>query len=308
MTPKDISASIRARLLNRAKEQREDFQSLLTRYGVERLLYRLGKSEHAGQFVLKGAALFVVWTGKVHRPTKDLDLLGFGEDSVPRLTTVVQSLCAMSVEPDGLVFDPSSITVAPIREDQEEYQGKRIKLVAHLGSARITVQIDVGFGDAVTPAPKEVSFPTLLPDSPVPTIRAYPRATVVAEKFEAMVKLGMDNSRMKDFYDLWVLMRGFDFDGPELMRAIRATFDRRGTALPVALPTALTDQFAKDAVKIAQWQAFRRKSGLTEAPQILADVVDELCRFLGPLLKEMQTGGPQKHRWPAGGPWASAQP
>jgi predicted nucleotidyltransferase component of viral defense system len=282
--PKDIAASIRARLLNYAREHRESFQAILTRYAIERLLYRLSKSKHAGQFVLKGAALFVVWTGSVHRPTKDLDLLGYGEDSEERLAAVMRDLCGVDVEPDGLEFDTASITVEAIREDQERYQGKRIKLIAYLARARIPLQIDVGFGDAITPAPSEVQFPTLLADSPVPTISAYPQATAVAEKFEAMVKLGMDNSRMKDFYDLWLLSRAFDFDTDVLAAAIRATFNRRGTPLPEAFPATLVDDFANDSVKIAQWKAYRAKSKLEKAPENLVEVVKSLHEFLRPAL------------------------
>lgn len=285
MTPVNIAASIQARLLNHAREHREDFQAVLTRYGIERLLYRLGRSKHANDFVLKGAALFVVWTGHTHRPTKDVDFLGYGEDSEQRLASMVRDLCELDVDPDGLVFEADSITVEAIRENQAQYQGKRIKLLARLGRARIPMQIDVGFGDAITPEASDVEFPTLLKDVPSPHIRAYPPATVVAEKFEAMVKLGMDNSRMKDFYDLWLLSRMFDFDTSELTNAVRATFNQRGTSLPTGLPTALTDEFANDSIKDKQWRAYLNKSELTDAPEGLADLINLLRTFLMPVIE-----------------------
>ena len=285
MTGKDMAASIRARLLNHAKECNEDFQAVLTRYGIERLLYRLGCSRHVEDFVLKGATLFVAWTGDAHRPTKDVDFLGYGDDSEQRLMNIVRDLCEMEPDQDGLVFDPDSITVEPIREGQTHYQGKRVRLQARLGSARIPLQIDVGFGDAVTPAPRYINFPTLLTGADVPRIRAYPQATVVAEKLEAMVKLGMDNSRMKDFYDLWFLSREFQFDTTQLAEAVRVTFRRRGTALPRGLPTALTDEFALDSIKTTQWKAFRRKSELNDAPETLAELVEPLRGFLLPVIE-----------------------
>jgi len=205
--PSNISASVRQRLLNLIRESGDDPNLVWTRYATERLLYRLSVSEHAGDFILKGAMLFMVWTGQSYRPTLDMYFLGRGEDTSERLREVFRRVCGVDVEPDGLVFDVDSVAVVPIREEQR-YQGQRITLTARLGKARIPVQVDVGFGDVVTPRAKKVSYPTLL-DFPAPSIRAYPRETVVAEKFEAMVMLGIANSRMKDFYDLYVLARDF---------------------------------------------------------------------------------------------------
>jgi predicted nucleotidyltransferase component of viral defense system len=226
-TPTNIGASVRARLLGLARHRGDDFQLLLTRYANERLLYRLGKSHHGSRFVLKGAALFTLWTGKPHRATRDVDLLGFGDPSVPHVRSVLTEVLSLDVGDDGVAFDVGSLEVGPIREEQE-YGGVRAIVVARLASARVRLQIDIGFGDAITPAAVEVEFPTLL-DFPPPRLRAYPPATVVAEKLEAMVQLGIANSRMKDFYDIVVLSRMFEFDGQLLVQAIRATFERRKT-------------------------------------------------------------------------------
>ncbi|HWN68673.1 MAG TPA: nucleotidyl transferase AbiEii/AbiGii toxin family protein [Haliangium sp.] len=232
--PKDIGASVRARLLRIARERREDFQLLLTRYANERLLYRLSMSPHGSRFVLKGAALFTLWTGRPHRSTRDLDLLGFGEPTEQHVRSVFEQIIGLDVGDDGVVFDPSSLDVGLIREEQE-YGGFRVTLRARVTSAQVRLQVDVGFGDAITPAAAMVDFPPLL-DFPPPRLRAYPRETVVAEKLEAMVQLGLANSRMKDFFDIVVLSRMFEFDGVVLVDAIRATFQRRTTPSPLGCP------------------------------------------------------------------------
>lgn len=198
--PTNVGASVRARLLRLARERGEDFQLVLTRYASERLLYRLTSSRHASRFVLKGAALFTLWTGRAHRATRDLDLLGFGDSTEPHVRAVFADVLAGDVCDDGVRFDEDSLEVGPIREEQE-YGGVRVVVIARIASAKVRLQVDVGFGDAVTPEAAMVEFPTLL-DFPAPRLRAYPRETVVAEKVEAMVQLGLANSRMKDFYDL----------------------------------------------------------------------------------------------------------
>jgi predicted nucleotidyltransferase component of viral defense system len=200
---KNLTASVRARLMNLARQGREDFGEVLSRYARERLLYRLSASDYRERFVLKGALLFSYWAGAPHRPTRDLDLLGRGEPDMALLEEAFRDICRAEVEPDGLAFLEDSVRGERIKEE-EEYEGVRLRLTAALGNARIPLQVDVGFGDAVVPAPEEVAFPTLL-GMPAPQLKAYRRETVVAEKFEAMVKLGMLNSRMKDFYDVWEL-------------------------------------------------------------------------------------------------------
>jgi predicted nucleotidyltransferase component of viral defense system len=299
-SPKDIGPSVRARLLRLARERGEDFQLLLTRYANERLLYRLSRSRHRAQFVLKGAALFALWTGKAHRATRDLDLLGFGDPSEERIRAVMGELLALEVEDDGVRFDVGSLDVGPIREEQE-YGGVRVVVTARVTTAKVRLQIDIGFGDAITPEAPTVDFPPLL-DFPAPRLRAYPRETVVAEKLEAMVQLGLANSRMKDFYDMVILSRMFEFDGELLARATRATFDRRKTPLPTNLPVALTPSFTEDATKAMQWRAFMRKSGGADIGELPA-IAAEISGFVEGPLAAAAGAHPFPSSWPSGGPW-----
>lgn len=303
--PANLAASVRQRLLNLSVSRAEDPNLTLTRYALERLLYRLACSEHSRQFILKGAMLFAVWMESAHRPTRDLDLLGFGEASNERLIVIFQQLCDVKVEPDGMMFDPHSVQVSEIREGQE-YPGRRIKLIGLLGTARIPVQIDVGFGDVVTPRPTEIDYPTLL-DLPAPRVRAYPPETVVAEKLQAMVVLGMQNSRMRDFYDLWVIARQFSFQGPTLIEAVRATFRRRRTEVPKAVPTGLGEEFATDKNKMAQWKAFLARSQLAGTEIELLKVINELRAFLVPVLDATAKDSDFDHSWANGGPWIAKQ-
>jgi len=242
--PTNLAASVRQRLLNLARQRKDEFQLVLIHYGLERLLYRLSISEYANQFTLKGALLFQLWVGQPHRSTLDLDLLSKGNSDVERFKGIFRQICTLSVPDDGLLFLPESVTAEEIREDQR-YNGIRIHATATLGKAKIPIQVDIGFGDAVTPASKRIDYPSLL-GFPAPKLRAYPKETVVAEKFEAMVSLGITNSRMKDFYDLWMIARDFEFDGEILSKAIQATFRRRGTNIPTELPVALAGEFAAD--------------------------------------------------------------
>lgn len=273
--------STRQRLLNRSRETGEDYNLLLTRFGIERLLYRLSCSSHANNFILKGAILFAAWTGRLYRPTRDLDLLGFGNPSAKHLVSLFHSLCEVPVEDDGLRFDANTVKCEPIGDDQE-CSGMRVKLLAFLGSARIHLQVDVGSGDVVTPAAKPTEFPTLL-DHPAPVIRVYPPECVVAEKLEAMVSLGIGNSRMKDFFDVWILLREFELVEALLLDAINATFERRRTNLPTTFPVAWTDEFISNPVKQSQWKGFLARSGLPGDLE-LAKVVAEIKVRLAPLI------------------------
>ncbi len=300
--PSNLTASVRQRLLNITRETGDDPNLVWTRYATERLLYRLSVSEYAGDFILKGAMLFLVWTGKSYRPTVDMDLLGRGEGSIERLAEVFQNICNNDVVPDGLVFEADTVFVSPIREAQE-YQGHRVTLTGFLGKARIPVQADVGFGDVVTPRAKKIRYPTLL-DFPALNIRAYPRETVVAEKFQAMVVLGIANSRMKDFFDLYVLARDFTFDGNTLVRATKATFKRRKTDIPIEPPLALTDEFGHDDVKSVQWNAFVRKSGLEEGVPALPEVLSCLRDFLLLPMNAASGNGSAPGNWGKGGHWS----
>jgi predicted nucleotidyltransferase component of viral defense system len=299
--PTNIAASVRERLSQAAKRDGEDFQYVLTRYALERLLYRLSKSEHVRNFVLKGALLFQFWTRTAHRSTRDLDLLSKGSPSINHFENAFRQVCQETVEDDGLEFLAESLQGEQIKEE-DEYQGIRIRGEAKLGNARIPLQIDIGFGDAMTPGPVEIEYPTLL-DFPAPKLWAYNRETVVAEKFQAMVNLGMTNSRMKDFFDLWSLAREFEFDGEALSKAIIATFERRGTGFPIGPPLALSDEFATDATKNTQWRAFLRKGSLTASDATFGDVVRFLRTFLGPLTDRMSNGEVFSGTWSPAGPW-----
>lgn len=299
---RNVAASVRARLRALAGHG-DQFQLLVRHYGLERFLYRLSRSPHGAEFILKGAMLFRVWNEDVHRPTYDVDLLGMGERSLERLVRVFQEVCRQDVEADGLVFLEDSVRAHEIREDQA-YGGVRVLIDARLENIRIPIQVDVGFRDVVTPRPDVIQFPGLLPVLPLPTMRAYPRETVVAEKFEAMVNLGATNSRMKDFFDVWTLCREFAFEGATLAAAIRATFQRRATALPEATPVALTDAFSHDASKRTQWNAFLRKGRLDADGAALDEVVAALRRFLAPPLDALRAGAAFDEHWPPGGPWS----
>ncbi len=278
-----MAASVRQRLLNQSKSSKENFNLVLLRYGMERLLYRIGASPHHHDFVLKGAALFSLWEPNLrHRPTKDIDLLSFGTPDLERLKAVFAELCTTKVPDDGLSFAPETIMVSRIKEDME-YEGVRLKLKTMLGKIPIVLSVDVGFGDAITPGPEPAAYPTLLKDSPAPSIQVYPKATVVAEKFQAMVDLGITNTRLKDFFDLLFLSKHFHFDGNELVLAVKQTFKRRKTPLPTTPPPALTTEFSKDASKIQQWAAFLKKNRLIEDE--LDTVVDALHDFLWPVVE-----------------------
>ena len=299
--PTDIAASVRARLLKLAREQGDDFQLVLTRYLNERLLYRLAATPHGARFILKGAALFTVWTGKPHRATRDVDLLGYGDPDVAAVEQVFADVLAADVPQDGVTFDASTLKVGLIRADQP-YGGVRVTVVASVKNAKVALQIDVGFGDIVTPAAKVVEFPALL-DFPAPQLRAYPVETVVAEKLDAMVQLGLANSRMKDFYDIVVLSRMFAFDDGLLAQAIRATFERRATPLPTELPLALTPTFANEATKRTQWTAFARKSGASDAGE-LAAAVRVIAAFVEHPLAVARGAATAGLAWAPGGPWS----
>jgi hypothetical protein len=254
MTIKNIGASVRTRINNKAKEDKVNTLFLLTRYALERMLYRLSVSEHRDSFLLKGALLFDLWYDVPLRPTRDIDLLGFGMAEIPHLLKVFEDLCAIEVE-DGINFEATSIKAEEIRKEAN-YSGTRVTLIGTIDGAKCTVQIDVGYGDAVTPAPEIATYPVMLKDMPAPELRVYPRYSVIAEKFEAIVSLGIANSRMKDYFDLWVLLRNATLDSAILEQAVHATFKRRGTALQTDTPVGLSDQFSLDKSRVDLWDAF----------------------------------------------------
>jgi hypothetical protein len=235
--------------MNAAKASGRPFQEVLEYYAMERFLYRLARSGHAGRFILKGALLFRAWGGAATRPTRDIDLLGRVENTVEAVVPIFGEVCGIAVETDGMVFDSATIAGTVIKEDAD-YSGVRVTFLGTLQNARVAMQIDIGFADVVTPGPVPTAYPVIL-EFPAPRLSGYPRETVVAEKFEAMVKLGALNSRMKDFYDLLVLARRFDFDGFTLATAVSRTFANRKTTV-VPDPLALTPAFAAVPGKEAQ--------------------------------------------------------
>jgi hypothetical protein len=281
---RDIGASVRARLLNRARERGQVLDLLLTRYALERLLYRLSISKYRDRFVLKGALLLTTWFDDPHRPTRDLDLLGFGEASSEALIATWKEIFGIALD-DGITFDGDSLRADPIREELE-YGGVRLRTMARMAGARIPVTIDIGFGDAIEPGIEEVDLPVLL-DLPAPRLRAYARETVIAEKFQAMVALGRANSRMKDFYDLWLLSQTHEFDNNRLAQAIAATFARRQTEIPLSPPDAFTPEFFRDTGKLQQWSAFVRDLS-TEIPSLEA-VIAGISKFIGPATIKART-------------------
>ena len=297
----NTAASVRDRLLALARERGEDFQLLLTQYGLERLLYRLSQSNYRERFILKGAMLFILWGDQPHRPTRDVDFLGFGDSSEPGLQKIFRELCNLPVDDDGLTLMADSVQVEVIR-DESEYGGIRVRLFGDLAGARVPIQADIGFGDAVTPKAIEIKYPTLL-GNPAPHLRAYPRETVAAEKYQALVNLGMANSRMKDFYDLWIIAREFDFDGRILSDAIRNTFSRRRTPLPEHASSGLSPEFHEDTQKNTQWNAFIRKGMLVTSPPSLTDVCLFLETFLLPPTQALTQDQDFKAKWKPGGPW-----
>jgi predicted nucleotidyltransferase component of viral defense system len=281
-----LAASVRDRLLNLAKTRQEAFDLVLTRYALERFLYRLSVSLYKDELVLKGAMLFQLWSNTPHRATRDLDLLARGDTGLDSLSEKIRSICSTSVPEDGLRFDTSSLSVQEIREETE-YSGVRARFLAYLGSARINLQVDFGVGDAVTPAAQKTVYPTLLGMEP-PVLLAYPRETVVAEKLEAIVSLGMDNSRMKDYFDLWTIATIYA-DAPEgLAEAVRNTFDRRQRPLPEGVPVGLSDEFAADAKKQGQWKAFLRRT--VGGSLTLEEVVPTVREFAVPLFQRARHG------------------
>lgn len=278
----DAAHFVRVQLTRKSKELGADFELLLTRYGLERLLYRLSQSKYVNQFILKGASMFLVWKGQNFRVTKDVDLLGFGDPSIERLHTVFTEVISDPYEDDGVQFQINSLKVEPIKEWQE-YNGVRITMIGMLGKARIPIQIDIGFGDAVVPKAEFIDFPSIL-DFPQAHIRGYSHYTLAAEKIEAMVKLGIANSRMKDFYDLCLLSRMFEFEQIQFSEAIKSTFERRKTSFPTKPPIALTEEFWSDLSKQSQWHGFVKKSKPLETVGSLQDAISEIAQFILPVL------------------------
>jgi predicted nucleotidyltransferase component of viral defense system len=297
----DLAASVAARLLNRAKATGQDHQILLTSYCLERFLYRLGLSDRRDRFVLKGAMLLRLWSERPYRATLDLDFLRRGDGAVDAVREDLRAIVATRVPPDAVAFDGDSIRTEAIRPE-DEYAGTRATLPARCGKARLMLQIDMGLGDSVWPAPQACTYPALL-DFPAPEVLAYPREAVVAEKLEAMVVLGDRNSRIKDFFDLHHLAGRFEFDRATLAEAVRRTFERRRTPVPEQQPIALTREYWENPSRPAQVRAFARRARIA-VPEAFADeCARTLDRFLSPVLEDLRHGVRKTGMWQPGGPW-----
>ena len=289
MTP-NVAASIRARLLNKARSVGTEFELFLVRYACERFLYRLGESAARDRCILKGASLLALWMEEPYRATRDIDLLAYGESDERAVRGMMATICNVSCLDDGLIFDMETLQVSPIRDNQR-YGGQRANLRALLGAARISLQVDFGFGDVVVPGPIEARLPTLIDGVPVPVLHTYPQVTTIAEKFETMVQLGARNSRMKDFYDIWALSETFDFDGAELQEAVIRCFERRGANLLAGMPEALTSAFYSDSQLQGYWMAYRDQGSLLAPPPVAFEAVgDRIRTFLGPVRDSILAG------------------
>ena len=297
---KNISISVHERLRNMARESSRPFNELLQHFAIERFIYRLSKSPYADRFILKGALMFLAWSGPASRPTMDIDLLGKIDNSIEKIEMVMKQACNMDVEEDGMIFHEHTVSAAKITEDAE-YEGTRVRIKGNLGKARVSLQIDIGFGDVVVPDPGRVAYPVLL-EFPPPELNGYTMESTIAEKYQAMVKLGILNSRMKDFYDIWLLSHTFDFDGEVLAEAVNRTFKNRKTDLNTE-PAVFDPSFGKDSSKQAQWQAFVKKTRLSNAPGEFNAVLTDMKMFLGPLITSLVDRQPFHGKWKASGPW-----
>jgi predicted nucleotidyltransferase component of viral defense system len=299
-TPSNLPASIKQRLLNLGKQTGEELNVLLTKYALERFLYRIGKSRFRHRFILKGAFLFIAWNPTLQRTTRDVDFLDMEKSSPQSLRDIFCEITKVETEPDGVRFTTESVRTRTIREDNL-YGGVRVNLTAMLGKAKIPLQIDIGFGDAVVPPPQEIDFPVLLP-SPMPRIKVYPQEAMIAEKFHAAAVLGMRNSRMKDYFDIYTLSQSFPFSGEKLSHAIISVFQRRRTALPHETPLGLSATFASGQTKNIQWRHFLTQAG-TSIELSFSTVIAAIQDFLMPLVSAAVAGKKFNLFWPPGGPW-----
>ena len=298
-TPPNLAASVMSRLKNEARKTSEPFNIVLDRYVGLRLMYRLSTSQYGDKFYLKGATMFLVWNGSTHRPTRDIDLLGLVERDEKELHDVFQEICRIDCPEDGVSFDANSIVAERIREEQS-YGGIRIRLTGFIGSAKIPIQVDVGYGDAVTPDAPDIELPRILPNVPPPKMKGYPAETVISEKLQAMVQLGLGNSRMKDLYDVAMLAGTMQFDRRTLAIAIRATFDRRSTLIPKVMPAALSNEFLKDQQVGERWKSFVQKNTVTGPYSELKSVQQQIRDLVIPVMKDAQTKSYRDAKWQNG--------
>lgn len=297
----NLPASVKQRLLNLSRQTQVDFNGLLTRFALERFLYRMSVSRFRPHFILKGALMFGVWSQELHRTTRDADFLNLHPPSLDRLASEFRKICGVPVKPDGIRFLSESVQAREIRR-LNIFGGIRINLTGMLGKANIPLQIDVGFGDACVPPAKIVSYPVLL-DFPAPRLRACSRETMIAEKFLAAVDRGMANSRMKDYFDIFYLSQRFEFEGENLAGALRATFERQKTSIPLQTPRGLSAAFAVDPMKRTQWNSFLIQTNAMALEENFVEVVDCIRKFLMPVAKAAARTEYFDKRWPPGGSW-----
>lgn len=304
----NVAASIRSLLLSRAKAEDTEFQLFLDRYACERFLYRLGESEARDRCILKGASLLALWMDEPYRSTRDVDLLAFGGNDGETVRNAMETICNVSCPEDGIALDISTLKIAAIRDGQR-YGGQRATLIALLGNAKCNVQVDFGFGDVVIPGPEEAQLPTLIGGLPAPFLLTYPQVSSIAEKFEAMVQLGIGNSRMKDFYDVWALSETFAFDGPELQEAVARCFDRRCTPWSAELPEALTPSFYSNPRLQDYWTAYGHHGALLHLPpSAFEEIGNRIQSFMGPVRDRIRAGELFDMHWPPGGTWEARNP
>ncbi len=297
----NIRASVRDRLRNKAKEANHSFTEILQFYAMERFLYRFSRSKYTDQFILKGALLFTVWQVPQRRTTLDIDFLAHYDNQVKSIEAVIKDICDVTVEPDGLVFDTNTVQGSRIKEDAD-YEGVRVKFIGLLERSQIPMQIDVGFGDAIFPKPKTIDYPAIL-DFPKPQLKGYAAETVVSEKFEAMVQLGLLNSRMKDFYDIWLMMRQFDFEGSQLTEALRRTFAHRKTPFPKGRQLFAEEIYDDKSDRQMLWKTFLKKGNIKHAPEKLSSIAKDIEGFLIKPLEAISKGKEFNEEWKASGPW-----
>jgi len=298
---KNIQASVRAQLQNKAKESNSPFAEVLQYYGMERFLYRISKSEYVNKFILKGALLFDVWQLKERRTTLDIDFLARFDNRIASIEKVIKTFCKVAVVPDGLAFDSETVKGQRIKEEAE-YEGVRVKFVGFLDRSRVPMQIDVGFGDSIYPRPKTIEYPVIL-DFPKPKLKGYSLESVISEKFEAMIKLGLLNSRMKDFYDIWLMKRQFDFNGLNLSEAIKRTFTHRRTDLPKKRPIFAEEIYDEKSDRQTLWKAFLKKGDIKNVPEKLAITAVEIENFLIKPITAVNKAQKFDGQWKAPGPW-----
>ncbi len=298
---KNIQASVRTRLKNKAEETNRPFSEILQYYGMERFLYRFSRSKYAEKFILKGALMFIVWHVPERRTTLDIDFSARFDNQIASIEKVIKDICKVPVTPDGFMFDPKTIKGQKIKENAE-YEGVRVKFRGFLERTRVSMQIDVGFRDVIYPKPRIIDYPVIL-DFPMPHLKGYPVESVVSEKFEAMVKLGLLNSRMKDFYDIWLLMRQFDFNGSKLAEALKRTFEYRKTPLPEHKPLFAEEIYDKKSDRQMLWKAFLKKGDITHAPEKLSATAKAIEKFLIKPLEAIKKAQEFSEKWEATGPW-----